>query len=48
MLRGPSLALAVAAIFSGAGSAVSFSRMAARPFTSTRTPRAQSHSVPKR
>jgi DHA2 family multidrug resistance protein-like MFS transporter len=41
MQRGPSLALALAAIFSGFGSAVSFSRMAARPHVSTRTPRAQ-------
>jgi DHA2 family multidrug resistance protein-like MFS transporter len=31
MLHGPSLALALAAIFSAAGSVVSFSRLAARP-----------------
>jgi DHA2 family multidrug resistance protein-like MFS transporter len=31
MAHGPSLALGLAAVFSGAGSVVSFSRLAARP-----------------
>jgi hypothetical protein len=32
MEYGPSLALGLAAVFAGAGSLVSFSRLAARPF----------------
>jgi MFS transporter, DHA2 family, multidrug resistance protein len=42
MQHGPSLALALAATFSAAGSVVSFSRLAARPLAVTRTPRARS------
>jgi DHA2 family multidrug resistance protein-like MFS transporter len=42
MQHGPSLALALAATFSAAGSLVSFSRLAARqPGSATRTPRRQ-------
>jgi MFS transporter, DHA2 family, multidrug resistance protein len=41
MQHGPSLALALAAAFSAAGSLVSFSRLAARRLPATRTPRAR-------